>query len=33
MVARYDIKIYVNIIQNCCRNLAVRGLTQRERAR
>ena len=32
MVARYicnsscDIKINVNIVQNCCRNLAVRGL-------
>ena len=23
----YDIKINVNIVQNCCRNLAVRGLT------
>ena len=22
-----DIKINVNIVQNCCRNLAVRGLT------
>ena len=32
MVARYicsscDIKIKVNIVQNCCRNLAVRGLS------
>ena len=26
MVVSCDIKINVNIIQNCCRNLAVRGL-------
>ena len=26
-----DIKINVNIVQNCCRNLAVRGLKMKDR--